>query len=314
MCAAARRKESLFNGFVVVDKPSAMTSHDVVGRIRRIFSERRVGHAGTLDPDATGVLILGIGRSTRLLRFCAALDKTYVGELVLGARTSTLDASGEVLQRYEMGGIDQEQVQKAAARLLGPIMQVPPMVSAVRVGGEHLYEAARRGEEVERAPRPVKVSSFEVLATKDPLVFGFSVRCSSGTYVRSLCADLGTGLGGGAYLQSLRRTAIGSHILAEAKALEQITVADLRPPLELLSHLAQLVLGPELCAAVATGKVLERRVLGAIGNGPWALSSATGELLALYEPYGDERAKPSVVLAGALSSTAPSGEAAEERA
>src|SRR5579875_344802 len=194
------KPSSGLEGVLVVDKPSGMTSHDVVARLRRVLGEARVGHAGTLDPDATGVLVVAVGSATRLLRYLTGADKAYVGEVVLGVATSTLDASGSVVARYAMDGVGLGDVQRVAAGMLGSSNQVPPMVSAVRVGGRRLHELARAGEEVARAPRPIVVTRFDVAPTHDPAVFAVSIECSSGTYVRVLAADLGRALGGGAHL------------------------------------------------------------------------------------------------------------------
>jgi tRNA pseudouridine55 synthase len=218
------------DGLVVVDKPAGWTSHDIVAKCRGIFGQKKVGHSGTLDPDATGVLLVGLGRVTRLLRFLTALPKSYTGEVVLGTATSTLDASGEVVATFDMAVSDTE-VRVAAAGLTGEIEQVPPMVSAVKVGGRRLHELARAGEEVERAPRRVRVSRFDVAPTDDPLVWRVEVDCSSGTYVRTLAADLGAALGGGAHLRHLRRTAVGSFTDAEARLLDELEVL---PPAEAL--------------------------------------------------------------------------------
>jgi tRNA pseudouridine55 synthase len=207
------------DGLVVVDKPAGWTSHDVVGKCRRIFDQKRVGHSGTLDPDATGVLLVGLGRVTRLLRFLTALPKSYVGEVVLGAATSTLDASGEVTGEWDMSSVSLEDVRAAAAAFVGKIEQTPPMVSAVKVGGKRLHELARAGVEVDRSPRPVEVHRLDV-APVEPGVFRIEVDCSSGTYIRTLAADIGAALGGGAHLRNLRRTAIGSFTLAGAQPIE----------------------------------------------------------------------------------------------
>ncbi len=172
-------------GLVVVDKEAGWTSHDVVARCRRIFGQRRVGHAGTLDPDATGVLLVGLGRATRLMRFLTALPKTYVAEIVLGTNTSTLDASGDIVGKWDMYGVTLAQVQEAAAALTGTIEQIPPMVSAVKIGGRRLHELARQGIEVDRPARRVQVSRFDVEAIPErPGVFRAEVECSSGTYIR----------------------------------------------------------------------------------------------------------------------------------
>src|SRR5262245_4470470 len=161
----------MHDGLVVVDKPCGWTSHDVVAKLRKVFGQKRVGHAGTLDPDATGVLLVGLGRVTRLLRFLTALGKSYEGELLLGVETNTLDAAGEVVATHDMSGVSLDDVRGAAAAFVGDIEQVPPMVSAVKVGGRRLHELAREGVEVERQPRPVTIRRLEVEPTSDPLVF-----------------------------------------------------------------------------------------------------------------------------------------------
>ncbi|MGH9115917.1 MAG: tRNA pseudouridine(55) synthase TruB, partial [Acidimicrobiales bacterium] len=152
----------MIDGVVIVDKPAGMTSHDVVSRCRRVFEQRKVGHAGTLDPDATGVLVVGLGRATRLLRYMSGLEKSYRAEIVLGVATTTLDASGEVTGRWDQGGVTLEDARSAASRLTGRISQVPPMVSAVKVGGRRLHQLAREGLEVERSAREVTVTRFDL--------------------------------------------------------------------------------------------------------------------------------------------------------
>ncbi|MFM7964482.1 MAG: tRNA pseudouridine(55) synthase TruB, partial [Actinomycetota bacterium] len=198
------RKPATVHGFVVVDKPAGITSHDVVSRLRRRFSERRVGHSGTLDPDATGVLIVALGNATRLLQFLGDLPKSYSGEVVFGIATFTLDASGEVTATCDMSALSVERVREATKALTGEILQVPPMVSAIKVGGRRLHEIAREGGEVERAPRPVTIHRFVVgdvveRVDANPVV-AIDVTCSSGTYIRTLAADLGELLGGVAHL------------------------------------------------------------------------------------------------------------------
>ncbi len=213
------------DGLLVVDKPTGCTSHDVVARCRRIFGQRKIGHAGTLDPDATGVLLVGLGQVTRLLRFLSGLPKRYSGEVVLGLATSTLDASGEVTGTWDMRAVTLEAARSAAAKLTGEIEQVPPMVSALKVGGRRLHELARAGVEVDRPPRPVTVWRFDVVRSGEEAtgpVLSIDVECSSGTYVRSLAADLGTLLGGGAHLRRLRREAVGEFTTKEALTLEAL--------------------------------------------------------------------------------------------
>jgi len=284
-------------GLVVIDKQPGWTSHDVVAAVRRCFGHRRVGHAGTLDPDATGVLLVGLGRATRLLRFLTALDKEYTGEVVLGTATDTLDASGAVVQRWEMGGVGLDQVRAAAAGLTGAIEQVPPMVSAVKVGGQPLHKLARQGVEVERAPRPVTVYGFEVGQPVEPGVFPITVTCSSGTYVRTLAADLGMALGGGAHLRNLRRTRIGSFDVAQATRLGDLGPGDLLTPAEAMRDLDRATADAEIARLVARGLPLDRVSVGADGEGPFALLDDSGRLLAVYEATETDRIRPVVVLA-----------------
>jgi len=285
------------DGIAVVDKAAGWTSHDVVAKARGLLGTRKVGHAGTLDPDATGVLVLGVGRATRLLRYATDLPKAYVGEVVLGVETSTLDAAGEVTATHDMAGVDLAQVRAAATGLTGAILQVPPMVSAVRVGGRRLHELARAGIEVERAPRPVTVHRLDVDVTDEPGVFRLTVGCSSGTYVRSLAADLGSALGGGAHLRALRRTAIGPFTLERAVALDALDPDCLLAPAEAVAHLASVTVGEEAAVAVGHGKVLAVDVLGVAGPGPWAVLGPDGDLLAVYAAHHPGTAKPDLVLA-----------------
>ncbi|CAN5893933.1 tRNA pseudouridine(55) synthase TruB [soil metagenome] len=286
-------------GLVVVDKPPGWTSHDVVARSRGLLGTRKVGHAGTLDPDATGVLLLGVGRATRLLRYLSPLPKAYVGEIVLGTETSTLDAAGDVTATHDMSGITLTDLRRVSEGFLGDIEQIPPMVSAVKVDGRRLHELARKGIEVERRPRPVTVHAMDIDdGPGEPGVFGVSVSCSSGTYVRTLAADLGAALGGGAHLRALRRTSVGPFTLDEAVALDAVGPEQVRPPLEAVRHLARVVVDEQAAAAVAVGKVLERSTLGGGGDGPWAVADGHGSLLAVYEPFRGSTTKPSVVLPG----------------
>ena len=290
----------MIDGLVVVDKPAGWTSHDVVARCRRIFGQKRVGHAGTLDPGATGVLLVGLGQATRLLRFVAELVKSYEGEMVLGVETSTLDDEGEVVAEHEMGDVAPDDVRSAAARFVGEIEQVPPMVSAVKVGGRRLHELARRGLDVERPARRVRVDRFDVAVTRDADVYRIVVECSSGTYVRVLAADVGRALGGGAHLRHLRRTAIGPFGLDRARPLDAVGPGSVLAPAAAVSHLEPCVADAGLAALVGHGRVLGLEALGATGDGPWAVLDECGALLAVYERYDGERAKPAVVLAPAI--------------
>jgi tRNA pseudouridine55 synthase len=292
----------VIDGLVVVDKPAGWTSHDVVGKCRKIFGQRRVGHSGTLDPGAVGVLLVGLGNVTRLLRFLTDLPKSYEGTVVLGVATSTLDDSGEVVGRWDMAGIGLDRVQAAAATLTGAITQVPPMVSAVRVGGHRLHELARRGVEVERPARPVQVWRYDVAATQDPGVFRAYVECSSGTYVRVLAADLGALLGGGAHLRDLRRTAIGSFGLREARSLDQIAAdppGAVLSPAESLRDYPKVAVDAEMAARVGNGRPLSSSLLA--GDGPCAVLDGAGSLLAVYAPAEAGLARPLVVVPASSS-------------
>jgi tRNA pseudouridine55 synthase len=289
----------IVTGLVVVDKEAGWTSHDVVARCRRIFGQRRVGHAGTLDPDATGVLLVGLGRATRLMRFLTVLPKTYEAEVVLGTATSTLDASGEVTGTWDMGGVSLAEVRAAAAGLTGDIEQVPPMVSAVKIGGRRLHALAREGIEVDRPPRPVSVYRFDVSPGLTPGVFRIEVECSSGTYVRVLADDLGTALGGGAHLRNLRRTRIGSFSVDDARLVDELTPALVLTPAQALRDLDQVVVPADAQMHVARGLALDRVPLGVTGDGPWGLVDQSHRLLAVYEATETDRIRLAVVLEAA---------------
>ena len=248
-------------GLVVVDKPPGCTSHDVVAACRRIYRTRRVGHAGTLDPDATGVLCVGVGSVTRLLRFVGDGWKTYTAEVVLGTSTDTMDDSGKPTGSWDMSHIGEDAVTEAARRLTGPIMQTPPMVSAVRVGGRRLHQLAREGVVVDRAPRPVVVRSLALRPTTTSSVWLMDVTCSTGTYVRVLAHDLGAMLGGGAHIRRLRRTAVGRFTVESAVSLEHLSASAeqaqgaLATPLDAVADLARVEVPPEAVGAVRNGTV-----------------------------------------------------------
>ena len=286
----ARRRPASIHGLAVVDKPAGVTSHDVVALMRRRLTERRIGHAGTLDPDATGVLLVGVGNATRLLRFLTALGKTYTASVVLGVETTTLDAAGDVTATHDMRHVTEAQVRAAVGQhLTGPIMQVPPMVSALKVDGRRLHELAREGIEVERRPRPVTIHRFDVEPTADPLVYRIDVTCSSGTYVRTLAADLGHLLGGGAHLTDLRRTACGSFDDSQARGPDD---AVLISSAEAMRDYTRVTVPDDVAAVVRNGRVLPSWD----GDGPWAVCDVHGDLLAMYERVNDTTAKPAVVL------------------
>lgn len=293
----SKARPATHHGLVVVDKPGGITSHDVVARCRRVFGQRQVGHGGTLDPSATGVLLVGLGAATRLLRFVVALPKSYEGEVVLGTETTTLDADGETVATHDMAGVTLDDVRQAAAALTGAIDQVPPMVSAVKVGGRRLYELARDGTEVERVARPVLVHRFDVEPGPEPGVFAVRVECSSGTYVRTLAADLGSALGGGAHLRSLRRTAIGPFTAEAATPLDSVAPRHVLAPVAAVAHLGRVTVDATTAEAVGHGAVLRPDALTVSGDGPWAVVDGDGDLLAVYEARPDGTTKPSVVLA-----------------
>ena len=291
------------DGVAVIDKPAGWTSHDVVAKARGVLGTRKVGHSGTLDPDATGVLVLGVGRATRLLRYVTELPKSYEAEIVLGTETDTLDSAGRVTARHDMAGVSEQQARQAAAALTGAILQVPPMVSAVKVGGRRLHALARAGVEVEREARPVTVYRFDVAGVPGcERVLRAVVDCSSGTYVRALAADLGRALGGGAHLRMLRRIAVGSFELACARSVES---AEVLPMSRAVKHLAGVRVDPVVAAEVANGRVLDLVRLGVAdaleggtAPGPWAVHDSEGELLAVYERFRNG-AKPAVVVTSA---------------
>jgi len=289
----ARRRPATTHGLCVVDKPAGVTSHDVVGMLRKRFGERQVGHAGTLDPDATGVLVVAVGMSTKLLRFVEKTTKRYTGEVVLGTETTTLDAAGDVTVTHEMGVVPVELArQMVAEHLVGDIEQIPPMVSAIRVDGKRLHELAREGIEIERKPRPVTVHSFTVDEGPEPGVLSIEVECSAGTYIRTLAADLGHLLGGGAHLRNLRRTAVGEFRLDESGAPDECELLAVDTTVR---GLDRVDVDADTRALIANGRVL-RRFDGAAGEGPWAVFGPDSVLLAVYEAFRADQVKPSVVL------------------
>lgn len=298
----SRTKDSGLDGLLLVDKPAGCTSNAAVGQCRRAMGQRRAGHAGTLDPDATGLLLVGFGKVTRLLSFMTAMGKEYVGEVVFGVETDTLDAAGSVVARHEMSGVGREGVQRAANSLTGEIMQVPPMVSALHHEGRRLHELAREGIEVVRQPRPVTVTRFEIGEAIEPLVFPFRVTCSSGTYVRVLAADVGRILGGGAHLRGLRRTRVGPFEVDEACPLASVsdevrTTRAWRKPSAALPGYGEVIVSAETAEWVRQGRVLSQEHFAGAASGPWLVVDGAAGLLAVYERHGDGLAKPIVVLA-----------------
>lgn len=294
-------------GILLVDKPAGMTSHDVVDRIRKAANMRRIGHTGTLDPAATGLLILCLGNATRLSEFLTGLDKVYEGVMRLGVVTDSYDMDGKVVAEHPVPPLTGEQIQEAFDAFTGDIMQVPPMVSAVKVGGERLYKLARKGEVVEREPRPVTVKEFALLNYAEPDAT-FRVRCTRGTYARTLCHDVGEKLGCGGTLASLRRTAVGKYGIEQAKPVDAF-----RTPDDVAAVLMNVNDALDLPAVsvrsgsvdtVRTGGTLERRDLRAdcpTDKGWVQVKSEKGELLALGEVqsnFGVLRILPKRVLSG----------------
>ena len=211
------------NGIVIIDKPAGWTSQDVTARLRRVFGTRRIGHGGTLDPMATGVLPVFVGRATRGVEFFEHAEKTYETELLLGVATDTEDTTGTVLFRREVS-VTPEQLTAVLERFRGEIMQIPPMYSALKVNGQKLCDLARKGRQVERQPRPVTIHELTLLSREGDTLH-LRVRCSKGTYIRTLCADIGEALGCGGCMQALRRTQAGEYTIAEAVPLQQLLEA-----------------------------------------------------------------------------------------
>jgi tRNA pseudouridine55 synthase len=284
-------------GLVIVDKPAGMTSHDVVGRCRRIFGTRKVGHAGTLDPMATGVLVVGIERATKILGLLTTTDKAYAATIRLGQTTSTEDAEGEVLQTVSADGVADAQIGEAVARLRGEIAQVPSAVSAIKVGGQRAYKLAREGQAVELAPRKVRIDRFDVLAIRhhDDLVdVDVEVDCSSGTYIRALARDVGAALGVGGHLTALRRTRVGRFGLDQACTLDELAE---QPRLSYSLDEACLQSFPlRDLTAEETEDTRHGRPLKPAGiEGVYAATAPDGRVIALLTDESN-RTKPVVVL------------------
>lgn len=279
------------NGVLPVDKPEGPTSHDVVQRARRVLGIRRIGHTGTLDPFASGLLLLCLGPATRLAEYLTALPKTYLATLRLGEATDTDDLTGQVIRRSEeWRTLTEAELRAAFDRQRGSIEQLPPLYSAKKVEGERMYAAARRGEQPPRRPVQVTIYRIELLDVRLPEV-EFEVECSSGTYIRAIARDVGEAVGVGAHLRALRRTQVGAHTLERAVSLDRLDEHDsvegaLLTPLQALAHLPQvLVAGSEAAAVRHGGSIPAPATLAP--DQPVALCTARGELLAIGEPRGD---------------------------
>lgn len=286
------------SGLVIVDKPAEWTSHDVVGKMRRLAKTRRVGHAGTLDPMATGVLVVGVEKATRLLGHLALTEKQYDATIRLGQTTNTDDAEGEITASASAAHATDAMIMDGIAALTGPISQVPPQVSAIKVNGERAYKMARKGEEVELKARPVTVHAFEVTGIRregDLIDVDASVTCSSGTYIRALARDLGAALGCGGHLTYLRRTRVGPYDLSMARTIDQLA-----------ENVEILPIGDAVAAAFPRRDVSAddaRKVVhggklpaAGLGPGPVGVFAPDGTLLALVEEQG-HAAKPLAVFA-----------------
>ena len=296
-----KTKDSGIDGLLIVDKPAGWTSHDVVAKCRWAFGQRRAGHSGTLDPDATGVLLIGFGRVTKLLNYLTILPKTYTGEIVLGTETSTLDSSGDVTHTYDMSKVTLHDVVDAAAKFVGEILQVPPMVSALSIDGVRLHTLARQGIEVERQARPVTIHGLSVDGEVEPGVFAITATVSSGTYIRTLAADIGSALGGGAHLRNLRRTQIGSFAAGDGVQLDEaLGTQTLLSPTQAMRDYPSCVVDASVEVFVRNGRVLPLSQMwtgpGEVPAGDWLVLSTGGEVLATYQRFRGDQAKPAVVV------------------
>jgi tRNA pseudouridine55 synthase len=279
------------SGLVIVDKPAGVTSHDVVSRVRRLAGTRKVGHAGTLDPMATGVLVIGVNRATRLLGHLTLTEKAYDATIRLGAASTTDDAEGELISTAPIGDLDEVRIRAALATFVGDIEQVPTAVSAIKVDGRRAYERVRAGEDVQLAARPVTVHALDVHQVRpagELVEVDISVRCSSGTYIRAIARDLGAELGVGGHLGALRRTAVGPFTLDDTRTLDQLAEQLTVLP---IAEAARASFPSRDLGAAQAGDVRHGRQIDADLDGLTALFAPDGEFLALYEPnHGTTRA------------------------
>lgn len=255
----------MVSGFFCIDKPHGMTSHDVVSRMRKILNMKKVGHSGTLDPMATGVLIVGCGTSTRLLDYVQAGIKEYVADVLFGVKTSSGDAQGEIVGKKDMSGLTRDDLEKVLPKFIGEIQQIPPMVSAIKIDGKKLYEYERAGIEIEREPRDVVIESivvedFSENISDDPQA-RLRISCHAGTYIRTLAEDIAAELGGVAHLVGLRRTSNGNLTVEDVIELDELKkeenpFAKMLAPIDVLSHLPSIALTEEQTLIVSHGKTL----------------------------------------------------------
>lgn len=270
-------KRAALGGVLVVDKPEGWTSMDVCAKLRGVFHQKRVGHGGTLDPMATGVLPVFLGRATRAVEYVTEGEKEYVAGLRLGVTTNTQDTTGEVLEEKPVPADARERLTAAAPRFMGDIEQIPPMYSAIKVQGKKLYELARKGVEVERKPRTVTIRALEVLDNRGEGDFGLRVVCSKGTYIRTLCHDMGQALGCGGCMSALRRTRVGRFPIGEAVTLDELVTAD--DPWQYVRAVEDCFDQPPV---TITGGALKR----ARNGNPFPLEKPAGEYK-IFDPEGN---------------------------
>ena len=282
------------DGLLLIDKPAGWTSHDAVNFIRRSIKEKRVGHTGTLDPDATGLLLVLVGKATRLARYHDDDEKEYVCVMTLGTETDTQDASGSVIEELPVPELGREDVEAIFGRFKGEISQTPPMYSAVKVGGQPLYKLARKGEEIERQARTVVIRELEIISAEPPEIT-FRVVCSKGTYIRTLCSEIGRAMGTRAHMKTLRRTTAGGYPVAGAldisdKPAGEIISGRVIPVSEMLGHLPEVTVDDEAAAGVKDGRRPAAHSITATAGhpaegSPVRVTDASGRLLAVGE-YG----------------------------
>ncbi len=269
---AKRKTRGLYHGYLIIDKPAGMTSHDVVGRVRRILGERRVGHAGTLDPAATGVLPIAVGLATRTVEYLSDASKAYVAEVTFGVTTDSADGDGVVTDVCDATGLADAQIEALVASFAGPQLQVPPMHSAIKVDGQRMYELARKGEQIDVPPRPITIHAIELIDWEPPVATVF-VHCSKGTYIRSLARDLGENAGCGAYMSNLVRVATGPFTLNDAVRLEELE------PLLATEPWEQIATHPDAALWSFPAVVVDDREAASWRNGnPIDVPGATGRV------------------------------------
>ncbi len=276
------------NGIININKPLGMTSHDVVGRLRRILGIKKIGHTGTLDPDASGVLPMCIGRATKTADMLTAQNKQYIAEVTLGSATTTLDASGEVTETSEVN-VDESDIQSVVTEFVGDIMQIPPMYSAIKIDGKRLYELARDGVEVERKPRPVTIEKIEILSIDlENKKFSMKVDCSKGTYIRTLCDDIGRRLGCLAHMSALIRTRSGRFCIDDAYTLDEVekmaengNMSFLVPIDKVFEELPKLILSSRRARLMCNGVQISAQ--GIIDGETYRVYDESGSFLTISE-------------------------------